>query len=85
MTPKIIKNYYDEPFIIELSEGTNISGNKIYGVTLIVEDIIKNTFRSDTKDKLGSTWFNNSFTDYSQALIHIDNIKKYIKDQQVKV
>jgi len=84
MTNSILKlEAVEDLFIIELSEGSGLcEGTTLYGVTLIVYDSINKTFKSSREDDCGNGWFNSSFYEYSQALIHIDNIKKYLKDKK---
>ena len=72
----------EDLFIIELSEGRGIESTKLYGVSLIVYDSINETFKTAKEDNMGSHWFNKCFNEYSQALIHIDSIKKYLKDKK---
>ena len=48
----------------------------------MVYDSIKGRFKTEKEDNLGSDWFNKCFYNYSEALIHIVNIKNYLKDKK---
>ncbi len=83
MTNEIIKvEAIEELFIIELAKGRGFDNSDLYGVSLIVYDSINKTFKTAKEDDCGSGWFNSCFDSISQAHIHIDNIKKYLKDKK---